>query len=273
MSQQPQTTDAASGASRVRAALWALIVVCIAGIIACVAYLYVKHLPPMLASASTFDEGIEAAASSVAADDEADQVTALDFDKLAQLAENTDVYAWVHVSGTSVSTVVCQSPTNDAFYADHDATGAQDDAGCAYSEASANTTSFDDAVTVLYGNNNDDGSGFASLHNFEDASFFDEHDSIRVYSAGHVHTYRIVSAFTADDMSLMTRYYYFTKQSKHKEFLKLMQDPTGLSANKRDVDGIDTDSKVLVLSTQNGGALAQNSRYLVCGVMVDDRAA
>lgn len=260
------------GDTVVKALLGAVIAVCAVGIAAGVVYLlrtYVIDPEPR-----TFDEAVALAARNVAADgDGGGQGALVDFDSLVQLAGNSDLYAWVHVLGTSVSSAVCQSPTDDAFYRDHDATGAQDPDGCVYSESSANGTAFADAVTVLYGNNNEDGTGFASLHSFEDADFFAGHDTVRVYTPGHVRIYRIVSAFTGDATPVMTRYYYFTKESKHKEFLKLIQDPTGLTVNKREVDGIGLDSNILVLSTYNGGALEENSRYLVCGVMVDDRAA
>lgn len=195
----------------------------------------------------------------------------INFEGLVAEADNTDLYAWLYVPGTTVSYPVCQSPTNDEFYQDHDETGAATEGGAVYSEASANARDFQDPVTVLYGNNCDDGSMFASLHNFEDAQFFSDHPTMRVYVPGHVYTYEIISAFTTDDTHIMYRYYYFTEKSKHKEFLRLVKNPTGISVNRRPVEGVTTKSKILVLSTHNEGALSEHGRYLVCGVMTDDQ--
>lgn len=253
----------------------ALIVVLVIVIIACLVgaacggmYLYRVYSE---AQQQDVEGQLPATPEELASDDTQLVDNPIDFGSVITEANNSDIYAWIYIPGTAVNYPVCQSPTNDAFYLDHDETGAEAVLGAIYSEASANSTDFQDPVTILYGHNGVDDLMFGSLHDFEDKQFFKKHKKMYVYTPGHIYTYKIISAFTTDDTHIMYRYYYFTKASKHKEFLKLIQNPESITVNKRTVEGIDTDSNILVLSTCNTGALSQYGRYLVCGVMIDDQ--
>lgn len=252
------------------AALVVVVVVCLAGAAAGGLYLYRVYSEAQQAGGSSVPATTD---ELLANQDDSEELVdnPVDFGEIITEANNSDIYAWIYVPGTEVNYPVCQSPTNDEFYLDHDETGADAVLGAVYSEASANSTDFQDPVTILYGHNGVDDTMFGSLHDFEDKQFFKQHKKIYIYTPGHIYTYKIISAFTTDDTHIMYRYYYFTKKSKHKEFLKLIQNPDSISVNKRSVKGIDTDSKILVLSTCNTGALSQYGRYIVCGVMTDDQ--
>ena len=104
----------------------------------------------------------------------ADVENAVDFSKLKE--ENQDIYAWITIPGTNVNNPVLQSSDDDTYYLDHNRSGKASPYGAIFSQ-SMNALDFSDPVTVLYGHNTDDPIHlFRSLHNFEDANFFAEHD-------------------------------------------------------------------------------------------------
>ena len=201
-------------------------------------------------------------------DMKADQVNPIDFASLSQ--QNSDIYAWIYLPGTNINYPVCQSETDDTFYLTHNAEKKESDLGAIFSESQFNTTSMQDRVTILYGHNGYGDTMFTQLHQFERSEFFDANDKIYVYAPGHVYTYEIVSAFMAGDQHFMGLF-NFQSDSDFARFLKYIQNPNAIGANTRTVD-MSADSKVLMLSTCNTGALEETGRYVVCGVMVDDHA-
>ncbi|HAM15373.1 MAG TPA: class B sortase [Eggerthellaceae bacterium] len=185
--------------------------------------------------------------------------------------ENPDVYAWIYIPGTSINYPVCQSADNDAFYLTHNAKKEDSELGAVFSESQFNGKGFQDRVTILYGHNGYGDTMFTPLHNFERSEFFNGNDKVYVYTADRVRTYQVISSFMSDDQHLMGLY-NFQDDSDFARFLQFVQNPSALGAQVRPVN-LGADSKILVLSTCNTGALEATGRYLVCGVMVDDRPA
>ena len=184
-------------------------------------------------------------------------------------AQNEDVYAWLYIPGTQVSYAVVQHPTDNTFYLNHDETKAESVAGALFSE-DYNTTDFQDAVTLIYGHNIADDLMFASLHYFEDPAFFNDNTKFYIYTPGHIYTYDIVSAFTTDDRHVLYRYNYFQTYDALRSFEQEILDPHALVQNVRETE-LNDSSKLVVLSTCNTGEFSENSRFLVCGVMIDDQ--
>lgn len=182
--------------------------------------------------------------------------------------QNPDIYAWIYVPNTNVNHAILQRPGDNAFYLEHDEDGAESALGAVFTE-DFNTTDFQDAVTMVYGHNIKDGLMFSTLHYFEDPQFFADNDKFYIYAPEHIYTYRIVSAFTTDDRHVLYRYGYFQTYDQLREFEQEVLDPHSIQQNTRDV-ALDDSSKLVVLSTCNTGALEENGRYLVCGVMTDD---
>lgn len=191
-------------------------------------------------------------------------------DFTALQAENPDIYAWVYVPGTEINHPVLQSAGDDSYYLTHDADGDDNALGAVFSEA-YNTKSFEDPVTILYGHNGVNDLMFSTLHRYQDADFFEANRVAYVYTAGHVRTYRILSAYTTDDTHIMYKYNQFLTADKLAQFETDIADPHSIDQNV-DVDvELGADSKFVVLSTCNTGALEQYGRYIVVGVMEDDQ--
>ena len=188
----------------------------------------------------------------------------IDWDKLHK--DNEDIYAWIYVPNTDVDYPIVQSMEgDDSFYLDHNLKKEYEFAGSIYSEFQ-NKKNFSDPVTVLYGHNMLNGSMFATLHKFEDESFFKKNKYMYVYTPNHKLTYRIYSAYVYDDRHILNAF-DFSKWKVLKKYQKYTLNPDSLNKNTRKVQ-LGKNSKILTLSTCTNGA--ENTRYLVQGVLTND---
>ena len=187
----------------------------------------------------------------------------VDFRSLMKI--NPEVYSWIYVPNTNVNYPVLQSYEDDNFYLDHDVYKNYSFPGAIYSQ-SCNSRDWSDRVTLLYGHNMLDGSMFASLHRFENESFFNENPYFYIYTADRTLTYKIVTAFDYDDKHIMNSY-DFSRDEVFRGWIDQATSPRSLNANVRSDAPIDLNAKFVVLSTcQNYG----DGRYLVQGVLIND---
>ena len=191
----------------------------------------------------------------------------VDFNELNEI--NPDVYAWIYVPNTNVDYPVARSSRDgdDSFYLQHNIYRQYQFSGMIYSEI-RNNPDMHDRVTVMYGHNMLNGSMFASLHDFEDKDFFDENNTFFVVTKDKVFTYLIYSAYTFDDRHILNSF-NFKDNKSFQEFINSTLQPHSYNANVREGVALTTDNKILTLSTCTGGA--SNTRYLVQGVLVDER--
>lgn len=191
----------------------------------------------------------------------------IDFDEWQK--KNDEIYAWIKVDGTEVDYPIVQSGTDDDFYLRHSAADKSWVASGAIFTQSHNTKTFNDSVTVIYGHNGYSESMFTSLHKFEKKDFFDEHPYFYIYMPQRKLTYQVVSAFKYDDRHIMNSF-DFQDSNVLADFQEMVQDPSSSLKNVReDLDTeINSESKLVVLSTCITGQ--KSSRYLVCGVLVND---
>lgn len=188
----------------------------------------------------------------------------IDFDALADV--NDEVYAWITVPGTNVDYPVLQSKTSDFFYIDHDVYKQYKFAGSIYTEA-CNLKDFSDRNTVLYGHNMADKSMFATLHKFEDETFFNENRYIYVYLPQRKLTYEIVSAYVYDDRHILNSF-NFSEDDVFEEYLKTVKNPRSSVKNVWEEAELDLNSKLITLSTCLDAD--DSGRYLVQGVLIKD---
>ncbi len=187
----------------------------------------------------------------------------IDFTSLKE--KNEDIYAWIEVPNTNINYPIVQSRVDDNFYLNRGIDKKYLFAGMIYSQ-SMNSLDFYDPVTVLYGHNMNNGTMFQNLHKFQNKEFFEKNDHFYVYTKNNIYTYKIVSAFKYDNRHIMNSF-DFNIISQLAEFQNTVTNPDSLLKNVRtDVD-VNYNSKILVLSTCIGD---KRSRYLVCGVMIDD---
>ncbi|MCI9313680.1 MAG: class B sortase [Lachnospiraceae bacterium] len=192
----------------------------------------------------------------------------VDFSMLKE--KNSDIFAWIHIPGTSVDCPILQSEQSDTFYEEHNAYGEDDDAGAVYTEL-ANLTSMCDFNTVLHGKTGADGNGlFADLYRFADPQFFEEHETVRVYLDGNVLTYEIFAAYERENTSLI-RTYDFTYLSGCQEFLNDLYGTRDMGMNLREGwENVNAYNYVITLTTQKEEN--PDSQFVVVAVLVEDAA-
>lgn len=188
----------------------------------------------------------------------------------AELKEqNPEVYAWIYVPGTDVNLPVVQSTTDDNFYLNHNIDGDYAVEGAIYSQ-SMNAADFSDPVTVLYGHNLVNGSMFSTLHYFENEDFFAQHDTMYIYSIGHILTYKVVSAYQYDDRHILNSF-DFSDPSVVRTYFDYVMAPNSLVENVRQGVTLQTTDKIVQLSTCTDTVNHTDTRYLVTGVLTDDQ--
>jgi sortase B len=186
-----------------------------------------------------------------------------DFDELRE--QNEDIYAWIVVPGTQVDYPVLQCDT-DNYYLDYNVDGSRGYPACIYTNK-CNFRDFSDYITVLYGHNMKNGSMFGCLHSFEDEEFFEENDSIIVYTEQNRLTYQIYAAVKYNDNYIPS---YFDVRSETDKFsfidsLEEYMDET--ESHKRDGVEIEEGDRIITLSTCVSGERPR--RYLVIGKLIE----
>lgn len=185
----------------------------------------------------------------------------IDFDALHE--ENDEIVAWITLDGTVIDYPILCRPEDDAYYHTHNVKGQEAVAGAIYIQGSYNSTDFSDFHTVIYGHNMRDGSMFAALHKFEDEDFFNEHDTVVIYTPTQRLTYTIFAAYPRDDAHLMRKFDYSSAEGR-QAFLD--EIATHTDGHFRDVE-LTTDSNIITLSTCIGSA--DDQRYVVQAVLTE----
>ena len=188
----------------------------------------------------------------------------INFKKLKKT--NEDIYAWIQIPDTNIDYPILQHPTDDSYYLNHTIEGRQGYPGAIYT-ASLNAKDFSDFNTVIYGHNMKDGSMFKHLHKFEDAKFFEKHDTVTIYTETEHKEYKIFAAVVYSDRHLLYGFTTETAEGRLK-FLQSLKDTHSMKNQYRDDVKVDENSKIITLSTCIGGR--PNNRYLVVAVEMDD---
>lgn len=187
-------------------------------------------------------------------------------DFAALQTRNSEVYAWIEVPNTEIELPILQSFADDLYYLNRDLDGKYSRLGSLFTQ-SKNSLDFSDPVTVIYGHNYYSGGMFTNLHYFEDADFFKENEFFYIYTPGRKLTYRIVSAYKYDDRHILNSF-DFSDEQVRREYFDGVLNPKAMLRNVREGVELQTDDKLVVLSTCLTGGYS--GRYLVNGVLIKD---
>ena len=187
----------------------------------------------------------------------------IDFASLQK--ENEDIYAWIKIDGTNIDYPIVQSSTDDTFYIHRGIDKEDLYVGAIYTEMQ-NAKDFSDPNTVLYGHNMKDGSMFATLHNFRDRDFFDQHREILIYTPEHILHYTIFAAYTYDDRHILNSF-DFSDQKVFQNYLDEIYNIRSMDAYTLDKPKVTAKDKIITLSTCMGSNAS--ARYLVQGVLTE----
>lgn len=185
------------------------------------------------------------------------------------LNRNDNIYSWIVVDDTKVDLPILQHPKDDNYYLKHSVDGEDTREGALYSQIKYNTANLqEDPVTVVYGHTfEDNDSMFTTLHNFEDATFFEEHPNFYVYTPTQRLTYEVVSAYENDNKHILVKNDMSDPEAR-ANFFETVQNPDSMVKQVRTLENPLNPStdKLLVLSTCTQPA-NDAARYLVVAVL------
>lgn len=169
----------------------------------------------------------------------------IDFASLWEI--NEDVYAWITIPGTVIDYPILQHETDNSYYLNYTLDGIEGYPGSIYTE-NVNAKDFTDNNTVIYGHNMRNGTMFTDLHKFRDAAFFEEHDTISIYTPEKQLTYKIFAAYLYDDRHL-TNSFDFSDVQIYTDYLSEIQNIASETGNIRDEIKITERDKIITLIT------------------------
>ena len=160
---------------------------------------------------------------------------------------NEDIYAWICIPGTQVDYPVLQHPTDDSYYLNYNMNGTRGYPGCIYTERE-NSKDFTDFDTVVYGHKMRNDTMFASLHDYEDQTFFNNFPYIYVYTQDKELVYEIFAAYQTDDAHILHSN-DFSTQDGRVQYLENIVKNSQNSPQVQDKIQLSVDSHLLTLST------------------------
>lgn len=186
----------------------------------------------------------------------------IDFGALQEM--NTDIYAWIYIPNTNVDYPVLQHPSDDAYYLMRNLDGSYGYPGVIYTEPSVTNTNFKDFNTVVYGHNMNNGSMFATLHYFEDSTFYEENRYVFIYTPETVLVYEVFAAYNYNDKHLLKSIDISTEEKYQTYIDQIYQQSGNIS---QDIQ-VTSKNHILTLSTCT---YADNKRWLVQAVLVNEK--
>lgn len=217
-------------------------------------------------------EGTEEITESTEADEESLEILGVSVPKKslnwAEIKKvNPDIYAWIYIPGTEIDYPILQHPSDDSYYLNYNMNGTKGYPGCIYTE-SVNQRDFTDFDTLIYGHNMRNDSMFATLHYFENETFFKACPYVYIYTGEKALVYEIFAAYTGGNEHIWYAY-DFSLDTEKQRYLDTITKTKTVDCHLRDVE-VDSQSHVITLSTCVQGK--PENRYLVQAVLLNEDA-
>ena len=134
-----------------------------------------------------------------------------------------------------------------------------------------NKKDFSDPLTVIYGENKEDGSLFGSLFQYRDKLFMEEHPVIYIYKPDQILIYRIFAAYRNDNRHLLKRFNQGIYEGNIRAFIKDILSQRAMDATIEQDAPIDTNDYFLTLSTHDPAGEEYRHQREESGQQEDDR--
>ena len=182
---------------------------------------------------------------------------------------NPDIYARLVIPDTVIDYPVLQNSEDNAFYITHDQDGKENASGALFTET-YNGKDFRDPITVIYGNNMEDGSMFGSLKNYSDSRYMEAHPYIYIYTDDDQTTlkYRVFAAYRSDNRHIMERFNSGRTEGNREAYLDSILDNRTMGVQIDRSVSVNSDSRILTLSTHDESG--EEYRYLVQACLVNE---
>lgn len=166
---------------------------------------------------------------------------------------------WIEIPGADFCQPVMQHERDDAYYANHDAAGVENQCGSLYTQASYNAADFSDPVTVIYGSSKAEGTPFRNLQETYSGRF-EECSEILLHLPEETLRYEVFAAVPHSSIHIL-HYYDFSIQRRYNGFFDGIYSTRLLGMHLNAENRPEYGDRVLILSTGLRGEATQ--RYLV----------
>ena len=191
----------------------------------------------------------------------ANPTSGADIDFTALRKQNSDVAAWLYSDGTAIDYPVVKG-SNNSYYLNHLYNKESNRSGALFIDSNCNRN-LRSRNTVIYGHHMGEGSMFASLLEYKNQSYFDQHPTMQLFTASKDYDIEIFAAFTTsdhyDDVARL-------KFSGNGDFMSYVNACIKKSDISTSVDVSAGDSIVTMVTCSYD---YDNTRYLVMGRLVE----
>jgi sortase B len=148
----------------------------------------------------------------------------INWDALREI--NPDIIAWIRIPGTRINYPIVQT-TDNSYYLTHLFDKTPSDVGAIFLdyENDPNITGWNN---MIYGHNLIDGSMFASLKNYQQKDYFDEHKKILLSTPEKNYTLDVVAILICDDDDEVRRF-GFVDRDDYNAYVKMLLEYAVLS--------------------------------------------
>lgn len=180
----------------------------------------------------------------------------IDFTTLYEISDN--VVAWIYDPGMKINYVIAQATDND-YYLRHQLNGKRNKNGTIFMDY-RNDSDFSDWNTLIHGHNMKSGAMFASLKNYCEPGYYEEHPVMYLYVPGQRYKLELLFGYTTTASDAI----YQLPNSK-KERDAILDKAYCLSTFESNIRPEETD-RLVTLSTCSHAY--DNGRYVVVGRLV-----
>ena len=204
----------------------------------------------------------DAAETEPAGEDPSVVLPTVDFDALRETGP--DIIGWLTLPDTAINYPVTQTDDNE-YYLHHLYDGTYNKVGCLFADYE-NQADFSDRNIIIYGHNMRDGSMFATLNEYDEQSYYDEHPQMYLVTPDGGYIMEIFTAFAAKpaESGSDTSPWNLTWKDDGA-YTTWLSEMAKRSVVETDVTVTSSD-KVLTLSTCTPGGA---SRFIVMGKLVE----
>lgn len=186
----------------------------------------------------------------------------VDFEQLLEI--NADTVGWIRFDAPEVINYpIVQSNDNEEYLA-KTFEGASNMVGALFMDA-ANSGTFGDTNTIIYGHNMKDNSMFGDLSQYVEEEFYQEYPYFYLYTPdGKASKYQVVATEVIDATDMERYSINFESGTAYQTYINAMLQTSYYDTGAT----ISTSSKLLTLSTCTND---DTTRYIVQGVKIEER--
>lgn len=184
----------------------------------------------------------------------------IEVDFAALRSENPEVVGWIYCEDTPINYPICQGE-DDEYYLTHAYDKKETKSGSIFLETE-NDSMFADANSILYGHHMKDGSMFATLADWSEQKYFEQHPCMWLLTPEEIYRVDLFSGYTTDATSDT----YTVIRNYGEQMSAYLKQVVALSDFQTDINVSNLDSHFIVLSTCE--YYYENARYVLHGKLV-----